>query len=104
MTPVPPDLPTAQTTDERYRSFLAAILDHGLTMWSSSARGLGVGGQTMTSEAHPDVIQHLVLSALNGRTLAQAADTWEQTVGRGTRRLDGPPGRTGRRGPDGRPL
>jgi hypothetical protein len=89
---------------DRLEAFLRAILDHGTTMWSDSSCGRGgVGGQTITTTAHPDVIQFLVLSALRGKTLVETADDYA-LMWPGTLRLDEPPGRSGRAGPDGRPL
>lgn len=89
---------------ERLTGYLTAILDHGSTMWSDSACGSGsAGGQTITSVAHGEVVQHLVQSALQGVSVKEAADAYAEWVP-GTSRLDEPAKRPRRAGPDGRPV
>ena len=88
----------------RLDAFLVAVAAHGKTLWADSSMGSGrPAGQVLTSEVHGEVIEHLVGSALAGRSLAEAADDWARLFPRAVR-LDEAPGRTGRRGPDGRPL
>jgi hypothetical protein len=96
--------PRADLEAERLRALIDAIGRHGLTMWSDSSCGSGrPGGQVMTTEAHAEVIQHLVSAALAGRSLEQAADEWAALFPTAVR-LDAPrPAWSGRRGPDGRP-
>lgn len=99
------ETPASGSQDEgaRLRSFLLAIARHGQTMWpDTSMGGGGIGGQMITSEQHGEVVDHLVSCALRGDSLKQAADDWARLFP-GTPRLDGPAGRSGRRGPDGRP-
>lgn len=89
---------------ERLTDYLTAILDHGSTMWADSSCGRGsAGGQTITSTAHGEVVQHLVQSALQGVTVKEAADAYAEWVP-GTSRLDEPAKRPRRAGPDGRPV
>lgn len=96
--------PHTLSEEERLRSFLTAILHHGSTMWSDSSCGTGrPAGQTITSEAHPEVVEHLTTSALRGHTLKDAADQWE-AYQPNTVRLDERPAPPRRRGPDGRPA
>jgi hypothetical protein len=88
----------------RLDAVLVAIGAHGKTLWADSSMGSGrPAGQMLTSECHGEVIEHLVGSALAGRSLAEAADDWARLFPRAVR-LDEAPGRSGRRGPDGRPL
>ena len=88
----------------RLDAFLVAIAAHGKTTWADSSMGSGrPAGQVLTSEVHGEVIEHRVGSALAGRSLVEAADDWARLFPRAVR-LDEAPGRTGRRGPDGRPL
>jgi hypothetical protein len=95
---------TAESREERLEGFILAILDHGTTLWANTACGQGgVGGQAMTTTAHPEVIQHLAFAALRGQTLKEAADDYA-VMWPNARRLDGPPGQSGRAGPDGRPA
>ncbi len=90
--------------EARLREFLRALAYHGWTVWPNTTCGRGgVGGWAMTTTPHLEVIQHLVSFALSGRTLAEAADAYEAMLP-DTVRLDCSPGRSGRAGPDGRPL
>lgn len=98
------DVPKLIAEVERLRAFIGAMLDHGMTTWSdSSCGGGGVGGQTVATTVHPDVIQHLGLSALHGTTLAAAADQYAAMLP-STTRLDEKAKRARRAGPDGRPV
>ncbi len=96
--------PGVKTEEERLRSFLEAISWHGRTVWPDSSCGRGgVGGQTLTTEYHGEVVDHLVTSALRGETLEEAAVAYSCMWPR-SRRLDAKPARSRRAGPDGRPL
>ena len=98
------DVPALVAEVERLRAYIVALLDHGTTTWSDTSCGRGgVGGRAMTTTAHPDVIQHLALSALHGATLTEAADQYAEMLPN-TARLDEKPRRARRAGADGRPV
>ncbi len=100
---IQPLLSAKDAESGRLRSFILAIASHGHTTWSdTSMGGGGIGGQMLTGEWHGDVVDHLISCALRGDSLEHAADDWQQ-MSPGATRLDGPVGRSGRRGPDGRP-
>jgi hypothetical protein len=90
--------------DSELNVYLTAIWSHGSTTWADSSCGSGrPGGQMITGETHPEVIDFLCRSGLEGKSLKQAADEWE-TFYPGTVRLDAPAKPPRRRGPDGRPV
>ena len=98
------DVPALVAEVERLKAYIGAILDHGMTTWSDTSCGRGgAGGQAMTTTAHPDVLQHLVLSALHGWTLTEAADQYAAMLP-STTRLDEKPRPARRAGADGRPV
>lgn len=97
-------LTSAADEIERVHAYGLALSRHGFTVWGSSACGTGrPGGQTITTAVHPEVVEHLMQGLLRGEPMKACADLWEQVVP-GTRRLDEEPGKSGRSGPDGRPL
>ena len=89
---------------ERLKAHIGAILDHGMTTWGDTSCGRGgAGGQAMTTTAHPEVIQHLALSALHGVDLKEAADQYAAMLPNAAR-LDEKPRPARRAGADGRPA
>lgn len=58
------DVPKLIAEVERLESYIAAIFNHGMTVWSDTSCGRGgAGGQMITTTSHPEVIQHLVSAA-----------------------------------------
>ncbi len=95
---------TTHNEETRLREFILAIWEHGTSTWANTSCGRGgIAGQAITTNAHPEVIDFLARCALEGNTLRAAADEYA-VLHPSTSRLDEPPKRSGRAGPDGRPI
>lgn len=89
---------------DRLRAFITAALSHGMTTWPDGGRGTGrAAGQMVTTEAHIEVLDHLLRCAWHGDSVTDAADQWAELFPT-TVRLDQPPAAPRRRGLDGRPI